>query len=114
MSITTLDRSDPSDAGVYRLTVDAYHRMIDAGIFNEDDHVELVNGELRTMSPINSSHAGKNKRLNRLFSVRTGERALVAIQDPLTLPEHSESEKAKTRDLPRSRSQQLSADIDPG
>jgi Uma2 family endonuclease len=66
--------------------------MIDAGIFNEDDHVELINGELRAMSPINAGHAGKNKRLNRLFSVRVGEQALVAVQDPLTLPEHSEPE----------------------
>ncbi len=92
MSATTLDCSDPTDSGVYRLTVDAYHRMIDAGIFNEDDRVELINGELRTMAPINAGHAGKSKRLNRLFSVRVGDQALVAVQDPLTLPEHSEPE----------------------
>lgn len=92
MSATTLDHSVPTGVGVYRLTVNAYHRMIDAGIFDKDDHVELIDGELRTMSPINASHAGKNKRLNRLFSVRVGERALVAVQDPLTLPEHSEPE----------------------
>ncbi len=91
MSATTLNPSDPTHQ-IYRLTVDAYHRMIDAGIFNEDDRVELINGELRAMSPINAGHAGKNKRLNRLFSVRAGEQALVAVQDPLTLPAHSEPE----------------------
>jgi Uma2 family endonuclease len=92
MSAATLDRSDCPDPGVYRLTVDAYHRMIDAGIFNEDDRVELINGELRTMAPIKAGHAGKNKRLNRLLSARVGDNALVAVQDPLTLPEHSEPE----------------------
>jgi Uma2 family endonuclease len=66
--------------------------MIDVGIFKEDDHVELINGELRVMPPIKARHAGMNKRLNRLFSIRVGEQALVAVQDPLTLPEHSEPE----------------------
>ena len=44
------------------------------------------------MPPINAGHAGKNKRLNRLFSRRVGERALIAVQDPLTLRPHSEPE----------------------
>ena len=72
MSAVTLDRSGPGESGIYRLTVDAYHRMIDVGIFKEDDHVELINGELRVMSPIKARHAGMNKRLNRLFSLRVG------------------------------------------
>lgn len=81
-----------ADAPVWRLSVDAYHRMIDAGIFGEDDRVELIEGELRAMPPIKAAHAGKNKRLNRLFSRLAADRAVVAVQDPLTLPPHSEPE----------------------
>lgn len=78
------------EPSTYRLTVDVYHRMIEAGIFAEDDRVELIEGELRAMPPINAGHAGKNKRLNQLFSRRAQDLAIVAVQDPLTLPEHSE------------------------
>jgi Uma2 family endonuclease len=77
---------------VFRLSVDAYHRMIDAGVFDADDRVELIDGELRAMPPIKSDHAGKNKRLNRLLTLGAGDDALVAVQDPLTLQPRSEPE----------------------
>lgn len=77
---------------VFRLSVDAYHRMIDAGVFDADDRVELIDGELRAMPPIKSDHAGKSKRLNRLLTLGAGDDALVAVQDPLTLQPRSEPE----------------------
>jgi Uma2 family endonuclease len=77
---------------VFRLGVDAYHQMINAGIFDEDDRVELIEGELRAMPPIRPNHAGKNKRLNRLLTRGAGDDALVAVQDPLTLRPDSEPE----------------------
>ena len=77
---------------VFRLGVDAYHEMIDNGIFDEDDRVELIEGELRAMPPIKPDHAGKNNRLNRLLNRRVGDEALVTVQNPLTLPPHSEPE----------------------
>ena len=42
----------------YRLTADDYHRMGGAGIFAEDDRVELIEGEIIEMAPIGSSHSG--------------------------------------------------------
>lgn len=77
---------------VFRLGVDAYHRMIDAGVFDEDDRVELIEGELHAMPPIKLDHAGKHKRRNRLLTLAAGSEALVAVQDPLTLPPRSEPE----------------------
>ena len=77
---------------VFRLGVDAYHRMIDAGVFDEGDRVELIDGELRAMPPIKPDHAGKNKRLNRLLTLAAGDDAIVAVQDPLTLRPRSEPE----------------------
>jgi Uma2 family endonuclease len=83
---------DADQPAVFRLAVDAYHRMIEAGVFDEDDRVELIDGELRAMPPIKADHAGKNKRLNRLLTLRAGDAALVAVRDPLTLQPRSEPE----------------------
>ena len=71
-------------------TVSEYHRMAEAGIFSEDDRVELIEGELVEMTPIGSRHAACVKRLNRLLSQQVGQRALVSVQDPIRLGERSE------------------------
>ena len=42
----------------HRFTVDEYHRMGEAGLFSEDDRVELLAGKIVEMSPIGPRHAG--------------------------------------------------------
>ncbi|MBS1251915.1 MAG: hypothetical protein MAG451_00949 [Anaerolineales bacterium] len=73
-------------------TVDEYHQMIEAGVLTEDDRVELLEGEIVGMTPIGSPHAACVKRLNHFFSDRVGNRALVSVQDPIQISEHSEPE----------------------
>src|SRR5439155_6055412 len=46
-------------------TVEEYHQMGEAGIFHEDDRVELLAGEIVEMTPIGSHHASCVSRLNR-------------------------------------------------
>lgn len=73
----------------HRFTVDQYHRMGDAGILGED--VELLAGEIILREPIGSYHAGTVNRLNRLWTSRLGDRAVIQVQNPIELPaEHSE------------------------
>ncbi len=76
----------------WRFTVEDYHRMAEVGILGEDDRVELIEGELVMSSPISSRHAACVKRLNALFSTALQGRAIVGVQDPLRLGEHSEPE----------------------
>lgn len=64
--------------------------MGEAGLFGEDDRVELIEGEIIEMTPIGSRHAGTVKRLIRLLSQAVGARAIVAAQDPLPLGSRSE------------------------
>ncbi len=71
-------------------TVDQYQRMGAAGVFSEDDRVELVEGEILMMTPIGSRHAAIVKRLARLFNNLLGERAIVSVQDPIVLSDFSE------------------------
>ena len=73
-----------------RFTVDEYYRMAEAGILHEDDRVELIEGEVVEMAPIGSRHAARVTGLNSLFSQRVLPRALVSIQNPIHLDQHSE------------------------
>jgi Uma2 family endonuclease len=74
----------------HRFSVREYRRMYEAGILGEDDRVELLQGEIVEMTPIGSAHGGRVKRLNRLLTTAIGTRAIVAVQDPLTLAPDSE------------------------
>ena len=75
-----------------RFTVDEYYRMGEAGVFGEDDRVELLDGQIYVMSPIGSEHAACVDRLTRLFVLRTGDDAVVRVQNPIRLNENSEPE----------------------
>ena len=74
----------------HRLTVEEYYRMAEAGIFCEDDRVELIEGEIVDMAPIGSGHTSVVKRLNSLFTPSVGTRAVVSVQDPIHLNPHNE------------------------
>ena len=73
-------------------TVDEYYRMAEAGIFAEDDRVELIEGRVITMSPIGSRHAACVKRINHSLSDQVGQKALISVQDPIHLDDYSEPE----------------------
>lgn len=74
------------------ITVEEYHQMIEAGILGEDEHVELIDGEIIKMAAIGSPHASCVDRLNEFFITRLPGRATVRIQNPVCLGEHSEPE----------------------
>lgn len=88
-------------AGKRLFTVSEYYQMAQVGIFSEDDRVELLEGEIIEMSPISSRHASCVDRLTRLFSQRVGEHAIVRVQNPVRLSEHSEPEPDLTLLKPR-------------
>jgi Uma2 family endonuclease len=71
-------------------TVEEYHRMGEAGIFGEDERVELIEGEIIQMSPIGTPHIGCVINLTRLFVTRLGERAVVSPQNPVVIQPRSE------------------------
>ena len=69
-----------------RFTLEEYHRMGEAGILDEDERVELVEGEIVEMTPIGRVHASVVARIGKLFWMHFGDRAVVWIQNPLALP----------------------------
>ena len=73
----------------HRFSVEDYHRMAQAGILVEDDRVELIDGEIMEMAPIGPRHAGTVKELADLLWRRLQGGAIVSVQDPIRLGEHS-------------------------
>lgn len=74
------------------LTTAEYEQMIAAGIFNEDDRVELLEGVIVEMSPKGVKHAASTDRAARYFLRLLGERVIVRNQNPIQLNDHSEPE----------------------
>jgi len=70
-----------------RFSVAEYHGIIEAGILGEDEHVELLEGEIVEMSPQDKPHARALARLNRWFTRALGDEYVVRPQLPLTFPE---------------------------
>lgn len=71
------------------LTVDFYLQMLEQGILQEDDRVELLNGELFDMSPVGSSHAAIVDRLNFRLSQAAGASSIVRVQSPIRLSNYA-------------------------
>ena len=89
----------------YRFTVEEYHKIGEAGIFSEDDRVELIDGEVVKMTPIGWRHAWCVNTLNMLLARPAQSRYVVSVQNPLIISEHGEPQPdlALLRNLPAGR-----------
>lgn len=74
----------------YRFTVEAYARLREAGLLREDDRVELIDGEIRELSPIGARHVSLVNRLTALLVRLAGDAAIVSVQNPIRLDEYNE------------------------
>ncbi len=71
-------------------TADEFHRLGELGILGEDDRVELIHGEIVTMSPIGDRQSGAVNRLNELLRDHLGKTVTIAVQNPIRLENASE------------------------
>ena len=69
-----------------------YHRMIDAGIFDEDERVELLEGVIVQMSPQKDPHQFTIEFLTHSLVGQVGDRFRVRVQLPLVLGDQSQPE----------------------
>lgn len=99
---TNARRSTGTTGGKPHLfTVWDYHRMTEAGVLNEDSRVELIQGQIISMSPIGAPHSRMVNRLTRLLVPLVGARGIVSVQNPVRLDDGSEPQPDVTILHPR-------------
>lgn len=74
----------------HKFTSDEYEQMGVSGIFDEDDRVELLDGDIVEMSPLGSRHVRSVNRLTMLLAPALVGRAIVQVQSSLKLDRHWE------------------------
>jgi Uma2 family endonuclease len=79
-------RADDDQKLAERLfTVEEYDRMIEMGILDEDERIELIEGRILKMSPKSVRHAALTDTAANYLSKRLGDRAVVRNQNPIRL-----------------------------
>lgn len=71
-------------------TTTEYHQMITAGVFDEDDRLELIEGEIVEMSPIGPRHVASVNRLTEVLGEHIRGLAILSVQNPIQLSDFSE------------------------
>src|SRR5438046_2761083 len=71
-------------------TVDEYEEMIEKGILDKYDRVELIRGEIVEMVPIGARHATCVRRFEELFHESLGRTVIISVQSPILLHDNSE------------------------
>jgi Uma2 family endonuclease len=71
-------------------TVDEYYRMGEAGIFDPEARLELIEGEIIEMSPVGTRHIACVNRATALFASKLAGKAMISIQNPVVLSRYTE------------------------
>src|SRR5947207_3283729 len=71
-------------------TREEYHRMAEVGILKPTDRVELIRGEIITMSPPGRRHQAFVDNLTQLLVLRLAGRAIVSVQNPVVVSDDTE------------------------
>lgn len=74
----------------HRFTVADYYRMLEIGVLDEDDRVELLGGQVVDMSPMGPPHAAAAEQARDVLQAALGARAQVRDSKPLGLGEYDE------------------------
>lgn len=76
----------------FRFSVQDYYLLNEVDIIGDGDRVELLDGEIVPMSPINSPHAACVDFLNEWLITFFQGKIIVRVQNPLRLSDYSEPE----------------------
>ena len=92
MQATVTEAEQELEPQIHLWSIADYHQMIEAGVLDEDDRVELLEGKIVCMSPQRPFHAASVQRSSRLLFKLLSDRAEIRIQLPVILGDDSEPE----------------------
>ena len=92
MSVLTRSTDSNAPRDRYRFSVEEYHQMIRTGLFDREDRLELLEGELIMMPPIGPEHAANSDCLRERIEERLPGTLAVRVALPITIPPDSEPE----------------------
>ncbi|WP_420807034.1 Uma2 family endonuclease [Trichormus azollae] len=72
-----------------RFTLEEYHKLTEMGLFHEDDHIELINGELIEMVAKGRAHETCLRKLLKELAQLIGNTVTLQSQSPITIPPKS-------------------------
>lgn len=72
-----------------RFTVEQYERMVEAGVIQPDERVELLDGEVVEMAPIGPPHSARVDRCSNHLWRALGTDVIIRVQSPLHLSDIS-------------------------
>ncbi len=75
---------------LHTFTIYDYARMRESGILTEADRVELIDGEIRTMSPIGPYHAAIVTKIVKFLTSLVDDKAIISPQNPVQLNDYTE------------------------
>jgi len=87
---TQLFTSKIHNHNVHQFTTQQFHLMHEAGVFSEGDRLELINGEIKQMSPIGRKHAACVNRLVTVLTRKLGDQIVLSVQNSIRLDDKSE------------------------
>jgi Uma2 family endonuclease len=77
---------------VKRFTLSEYQKLAELGFFDEDSHIELINGEIVQMAAKGTIHETCLRKLLKQLPRLVGDRATLQSQAPISLTPNSEPE----------------------
>jgi Uma2 family endonuclease len=72
------------------VTVRRFQDMVAAGVWRDDERIELIEGEILDMAPIGGAHAWTVMRAAEVLRLAAGGRAILWVQLPIVLGERSQ------------------------
>lgn len=91
-AIISQDETKPTQARGLVWTLDRYHHAIEAGVFTEDDRIELLDGKIVEKMSVGTKHSACLKILNKYFNRRYLDIYELMSENPVSLGDKNEPE----------------------
>ncbi len=76
-------------AATYKFTAEDFYRLYEAGLFDSNDRIELLNGEIIIMQAIGHRHAQAVTNITAYLSEQARRRFMISPQNPVELERYS-------------------------